>query len=319
MNINEAYLKDHLGNIRVAYYWAGSVKTQQVDSYYPFGLNIKGLSLNGSATYKANEYLYNGKLFQEEMALNWLDYGARFYDPVLGRWHSPDPMSEVSRRWSPYTYGKDNPIRFIDPDGMLDKVFITGDEANEATKQLKQSTSLTITRNSETGELSAVGEAKTESDKQLKAAIVDPDKVVKLNATSSYTVGENGLLVVGAYQGSHCEGDLTVGEQSVNMEQAKKIEDNGGAKASATVLHEGLESYAALNIGTGVHDANTEIGQQVYKQAHDATMKLPAAASDQYIFKDEGKAYPGYDTYFHQNPTTGKSVILFMYKNTPNK
>ena len=57
------------------------------------------------------------KELQTEADLTWYDYGARFYDPVLGRWHSVDPLAEKYRMWSPYSFCLNNPLRFIDLNG----------------------------------------------------------------------------------------------------------------------------------------------------------------------------------------------------------
>jgi len=90
---------------------------QEENTYYPFGMLNTGLS-NSGVTDPINNYKYNGKELQTDLDLQWLDYGARFYDPVIGRWHSVDLLAEKYRRWSPNTYCYDNPMRFIDPDGM---------------------------------------------------------------------------------------------------------------------------------------------------------------------------------------------------------
>ncbi len=110
---------DHLGNVRLSYTKGSDGKAQVVEesNYYPFGLRHKGYNNNSNTLTDKYKYGYNGKEEQDELGLNWNDYGARNYDPALGRWMNMDPLAEKFASMSPYCAMGNNPIFYIDPDG----------------------------------------------------------------------------------------------------------------------------------------------------------------------------------------------------------
>ncbi|MFY1046780.1 DUF6443 domain-containing protein [Chryseobacterium sp. GP-SGM7] len=165
--INNVYIynyTDHLGNVRLSYSDAdqnGIIQPRdmnvrecvdigdgnmactdvwkpgeivEINNYYPFGLmhNYTATTLN------AYQMKYNGKELQET---GMYDYGARFYMPDIGRWGVVDPLAEKYVDSAPYVYAGNNPVIFIDPNGME---IINGETANRVKleKDVKQRESI---------------------------------------------------------------------------------------------------------------------------------------------------------------------------------
>jgi RHS repeat-associated protein len=131
-------LKDHLGNVRALIEPSATTPPQMVwqqPGYYPFGMAL-GSTFSAS---EPNRTMYNGKEKQDytlnDLELGWYDYGARFYDPQVGRWHSVDPQAERYSSMSPYVYVANNPMLFIDPNG--EEIWIHYRDENDQVQKIQ--------------------------------------------------------------------------------------------------------------------------------------------------------------------------------------
>ena len=126
------HVTDHLGSVRVVVDGV-SGEVVETNDYYPFGSRW---NTTASLTDNSNRFRYNGKEEQSSLypaslrnAAAYIDYGARQYDPVLGRWFALDPLSEKYCSISPYAFCNNNPVNYVDPD--VRKLLVASEYQNQ--------------------------------------------------------------------------------------------------------------------------------------------------------------------------------------------
>jgi len=124
----EYTITDHLGNSRLTFTDKnGNGRIDQSDDpvtnevlqenhYYPFGMAMEGQWIGDVG--RENKYRYNGKELEEDFGLNWYAYGARYYDPAIGRFTGVDPIADEFAWVNEFNYAENSPIANVDLWGL---------------------------------------------------------------------------------------------------------------------------------------------------------------------------------------------------------
>ncbi|WP_242337481.1 RHS repeat domain-containing protein [Anaeromyxobacter sp. SG66] len=112
------YHPDHLGS--TSWVTDQNGRVHEHVEYFPYGAVWRDPRSDvGASPVKGQRFLFTGKELDEETGLYY--FGARYWDPSLARWKTPDPADRltdlVPSALDPYQYARWSPLRFVDPSG----------------------------------------------------------------------------------------------------------------------------------------------------------------------------------------------------------
>jgi len=315
----EIHLKDHLGNVRAVFDYS---KLQSENHYYPFGLPIHNLCASTAPEGKENRYLYNGKELQDDLGLNWMDYGWRMYDPTIGRFHTLDRYKENFNSWSPYHYANNNPILNIDI--MGDSTVVSGAESAAAVQQLQDATSteLTISQNtSGTLNVTHTGMGPISPDAQQVLDAANSSTItVNVVAENTKITSTGNLYIGGAFMGNTvtqtANGNTVVASQEVNPQVLGAMSSAHG-KPGADMMHEVTEAYqgAEMSQTSGVSSPMSNQPGSVYKQAHNSATPQSGAVYET-VYDANNKVINTYNgaarVEYSVRPVGGSAPLIIM-------
>lgn len=282
------FVTDHLGSTRVVVNAGGQI--QENSDYYPFGLRWETGQLTD------NRYRYNGKEEQEFVNVPYVDYGARMYDPQVGRWFNVDPLAEKYTGISPFVFCANNPIEFIDPDGkdwylnnQTGTLYFNADQ-NDRTVTYKDQTYTRIGDNAMMGDMGDVQESYYNYDSAQSFAsergysITPSEQLINLTTSKgSYSSGKRSITVE--------SGTRTIINQKYSIISA---DEQMEVSRSYTLEFDAGQTWYEVLMG-GQHKNHTYVNQ--YKPAR----------------KKPGKGL------FQQVLTIGAAIELGLHDNTRTK
>jgi len=248
------YHTDHLGSSS----WISDQSGTPVQhlQYLPFGeswINQRNNNFSGAP------YTFSGK--ERDAETGYMYFHDRYYDPDLSIWLSVDRKHYLYPHVSGYVYALNNPLKYIDPNGM--EVIIAGDAKAEAFKELQSSTKLKLTMDAD-GKLDATGKVR-KKDELLYEAIKSEDVKVEVTANKANLFEDNGKKykteIGGAFMGNTLNRDENGNavsaetKQFISMDRLNTCFD--AKDVGKMIMHEVTESYMGGRISIERNEAAT--------------------------------------------------------------